>query len=77
MLKYVSNDMFDKLPSEINKVILSYIFPGVKCYTCHLIFRKGFYDKNNYHMCEKCASSIMYERGSWGFFEKCIYINNG
>lgn len=69
--------MFEILPSEIDKIILTYVFTGIKCCFCKKIFTVGFYDKNRCnHICKNCAASIMYERGSMGLFEKYIYIDN-
>jgi len=69
--------MFSNLPCEMNRKIFSYYFRGISCTFCKKIFTNGYYGKDGVHVCTLCAAPIMYERGSWGFFEKCIYINNG
>ena len=68
--------MFPYLPEELNKLILSFMFSGIKCTFCTYRFTKGFFGPTGHHICQKCAGALMYERGSFGLFQKMIYIDN-
>lgn len=67
--------MFDNLPEDLNRKIMSYFFRGYQCTFCGVFFRNGHYDPSgSEHCCEDCASYFMYERGSLCFFESKKYI---